>query len=157
MKHGFLKSSFFSSTIVEWNNLDYNLRNAPSIIVFKQNILKFIRLGPNKVYNVHKPTGLKLLTRLRLGLSHLCAHKFSHNFSDCLDERILNLQTVSSSNAHYIYPKEKPLWRKSVMLRFLILVQYENYNFYTLLFRNDKLSDFKTFAYSVQVLNISYR
>ena len=82
----FFKSSSFPSTIIEWNNLDYHLRNAPSVSVFKQNILKFIRLGPNKVYNVHNPTGLKLSTRLRLGLSHLRAHKFSHNFSDCLDE-----------------------------------------------------------------------
>ena len=34
-KHGFFKSSFFPSTIIEWNNLDYHVRNAPSISVFK--------------------------------------------------------------------------------------------------------------------------
>ena len=61
VKHRFFKSSFFPSIIIEWNNLDYHLRNAPSISVFKQNILKFIRLGHNKVYNVHSPTGLNLL------------------------------------------------------------------------------------------------
>ena len=38
--HGLFKSSFFTSTTIEWNNLDYHLRNAPSISVFKQNILK---------------------------------------------------------------------------------------------------------------------
>ena len=43
-------------------------------------------VGPNEVYNVYNPSGLKLLTRLRLGFSHLHAHKFSHNFRDCLDE-----------------------------------------------------------------------
>ena len=48
-KHGFFKISFFPSTIIEWNNLDYHLRNAPSISVFKQSILQFISLGPNKV------------------------------------------------------------------------------------------------------------
>ena len=84
VKHG----GFFCypSTIIEWNNSDYHLRNASSISISKQNILKFIRLGPNKVYNDHNPIGLKLLTRLRLGLIHLRARKFSHNFSDCLDE-----------------------------------------------------------------------
>ena len=29
--------------------------------------------------------GIKYLTRLRLGLSHLNDHKFRHNFQDCLD------------------------------------------------------------------------
>ena len=46
LKHGFLKSYFFLSTIIEWNSLDYYLRNAPFISAFKQNILKFICLGP---------------------------------------------------------------------------------------------------------------
>ena len=29
--------------------------------------------------------GIKYLTRLRLGLSHLNDHKFTHNFQDCLN------------------------------------------------------------------------
>ena len=45
VKHGFFKRSFFLSTIIERNNLDYHLHNAPSIRDFKQNIFKFIRLG----------------------------------------------------------------------------------------------------------------
>ena len=36
-----------------WNVLDYSLRNAPSTNVFKQNILKLIRLSPNKVFNIY--------------------------------------------------------------------------------------------------------
>ena len=67
--------------ISEWNNLDYSLRNTHSTNVFKQNILKLIRLGPYKVFNIYNPPGLKLLTKLRLGLSHLRGHKFNHNFS----------------------------------------------------------------------------
>ena len=50
------------------------------------------------------------------------AHKLNHNFSNFLDEftfveLISNLRTISSSNAHFIYPKDKLLWWKSVMLR----------------------------------------
>ena len=31
------------------------------------------------------PQGLKFLTRLRLGLSHLNEHRFRHNFKDCVN------------------------------------------------------------------------
>ena len=54
--------------------------------VFEQINLKFIRVGPNKVFNIYNPHGLKLLVRLRIGLKHLRGHKFKHNFSDRLDE-----------------------------------------------------------------------
>ena len=37
------------------------------------------------LYNFHNPSGIKLLTRLRLGLSHLNEHKFNHNFDDCVN------------------------------------------------------------------------
>ena len=66
-----------------------------------QSILKFIRLGPSKVYNVHKPSGLKLLARLRLGLIHLRAHKFNHNFTDCLDELRICRNNIECTN-HFI-------------------------------------------------------
>ena len=100
---------FFPSTIIDWNTLGYSSRDGPSIKTLKQNILKFILLGPNKVYNVHKPSELKLLTRLRLGMSQLRAHKFSHNFSDCFDARLIsNLRTISSANSHHIYPERNP-------------------------------------------------
>ena len=36
-------------------------------------------------FNIYKPSGLKLLTRLRLGLSHLIEHRFNHNFEDCIN------------------------------------------------------------------------
>ena len=83
--HNFLKNLFFPSTIIEWNKLDPGLRKAESLSVFKINILKFIRPSPNSVYNCHNPKGLKLITRLRLGLSHLRAHKFEHSFQDTVN------------------------------------------------------------------------
>ena len=30
VKHGVFKSFFLHPTVIEWNNLDYHLRNAPS-------------------------------------------------------------------------------------------------------------------------------
>ena len=52
--------------------------------MFKKELLKFIRPEPNSTYNINDTKGLKLLTRLRLGLSHLGDHKFRHNFQDCV-------------------------------------------------------------------------
>ena len=83
--HNFFKNSFFPSTIIEWNELDPGLRKAESLSLFKTNILKFIRPSPNSVYNCHNPKGLKFITRLRLGLSHLREHKFKHSFQDTIN------------------------------------------------------------------------
>ena len=83
--HNFFKNSFFPSTITEWNKLDPGLRKAESLSLFKTNILKFIRPLPNSVYNCHNPKGLKFITRLRLGLSHLREHKFKHSFQDTIN------------------------------------------------------------------------
>ena len=47
-------------------------------------VLKFIRPEPNSNYNTNDTKGLKLLTRLQLGLSHLGDHKLRHNFQDCV-------------------------------------------------------------------------
>ena len=43
---------------------------------FREARLIFIRSNKNKIYNVHDQVGTKLLTRVRLGFSHLCEHKF---------------------------------------------------------------------------------
>ena len=84
-KHNFFKNSFFPSTICEWNKLDPNLRNSESFLTFKKNILQFIRPATNSVYNCHNPKGIKLITRLCLGLNHLREHKFKHNFQESLN------------------------------------------------------------------------
>ena len=79
------KYSFFPYTIVEWNKLDINLQNVKSFQIFRNLLLKIRRPIQNSIFNVHGPVGIKYLTRLRLGLSHLNEHKFRHNFKDCLN------------------------------------------------------------------------
>ena len=85
VKHEYFRNSFFPSTVVGWNKIDNNIRNSISVSAFKKQILKFIRPSPNSTFNVHNPHGIKLLTRLRVGLSHLREHRFRHNFQDYLD------------------------------------------------------------------------
>ena len=72
-------------SIIEWNNLDPKLRNSENFSIFKNNILKFIRPKPNSFFNCCNLKGIRLITRLRLELSHLSEHKFKYNFRNCLN------------------------------------------------------------------------
>ena len=49
--------------------------------------------SPNTRFFCHNPNGIKLLTRLLLGLSHPRENKFRHSLQDCVNSR---------SNASYI-------------------------------------------------------
>ena len=84
IKHNFFKNNFFPSAIIEWNKLDPAIRNAESLGIFKSNILKFFRPTPRSFFNCYNHKGIRLMTRLRLGLSHLREHKFNHNFQSSL-------------------------------------------------------------------------
>ena len=72
-------------TIEAWYSLDLSITNSNSLEFFKSKLLAFIRPGQRSIYNVFNPQGLKFLTRLRLGLSHLNEHRFRHNFKDCIN------------------------------------------------------------------------
>ena len=41
------------------------------------------------MFNIHNPAGIKLLTRLRLGLSHLNEHRFNHKFRNCTNPKCI--------------------------------------------------------------------
>ena len=78
------KYSFFPYAISEWNKLDLQIPKASSLLSFKNALLKLGQPVPNLYFNKHNPVGLKVLTRLQVGLSHLNEHKFKHNFSNCI-------------------------------------------------------------------------
>ena len=77
------RNSFFPYTVNKWNNLD-NINSSESYLMIRKRMLNLIRPNCNDTYGILTPTGLKLLARLRLGLSHLSNHKFNHNFKDCI-------------------------------------------------------------------------
>ena len=83
--HNFFKNSFFPSAINEWNKLDILIRNSSSYNIFRKSLLSFIRPECNSIYGIHNSIGIKLLTRLRLGLSHLREHKSKHGFLDTIN------------------------------------------------------------------------
>ena len=51
-----------------WNKLDFNHRNSESLNNFKKKLLNYMRALANKIIDTHNPLGIKLFTRLRLGL-----------------------------------------------------------------------------------------
>ena len=65
-KHDFFKNNFFSSTIIQWNEVDWNTKNSESTETFKKNIPWFIKKSPNSAFNWHSLKKIKLLPQLRL-------------------------------------------------------------------------------------------
>ena len=98
------KYSFFPSTLRDWFNLDSSIRNSESIAIFKSKLLSLIRPPQSNVYNIFNPIGLKLLTRLRLGFSHLNEHKVRHGFQDCLNPLCfcLSVKSKIEDTNHYL-------------------------------------------------------
>ena len=147
-RHNFFKDSFFPAVISEWNSLDINIRNSSSINVFKKELLKFIRPEPNSTYNINDIKGLKLLTRLRLGLSHLGDHKFRHNFQDCVSPMCYCGQDIETTT-HFLlhcpnhHCARKTLFDKINQVSGTILRQSDSTITKILLFGDNKL-DFET-------------
>ena len=90
--------------MLKMTTLDFNIRNSENLALFKKRILAFIRPSANSAFHCLNPNGLKLITRLRLGLSHLRFHKFKHSFQDTLNP-ICYCGTVETT-IHYLllYP-----------------------------------------------------
>ena len=113
-KHDYFKNSFFPSAITEWNKLECYVKNADSFDVFKKRILKLIRPPPKSIFNIHNPLGIKYLTRIRVGLSHLKEHKFRHNFQDSVDPMCSCASGVETTKhffplCKFQFPKTNPL------------------------------------------------
>ena len=64
-----------------------------------------MRPSSNFFYNCHNPFGIKYITRIRLGLSHLREHKFKHSFQDSINP-ICNCGNDVESATHFFlhYP-----------------------------------------------------
>ena len=79
------KTSFFPYTLIEWNKLDLDVWKSKSYATFRNTLLKLGRSIQRAIYSINNPVGLKLLTCLRLGLSHLNEHRFNHTFKNCIN------------------------------------------------------------------------
>ena len=114
VRHDFFKNSFFPSTVIEWNKIYKNIRKSESLNIFKKSNLEFIRPFQNRVYNCHNPKGIKLLTRLRVGLSHVVNRSLGTVFRILLIRyaiaaKILKAHLITFFTVWTFYMKEKTL------------------------------------------------
>ena len=94
------RNSFSTYIVNEWNNLDNIIKSSESYLMFRKRMINLIRHKGNDTYGIHNPTGLKLLNRLRLGLSHLNDHKFNHNFKECIN-LLCSCSLSVENNVHF--------------------------------------------------------
>ena len=95
--------------------------NSESFNILKSKVLKFIRPKPNSFFNCLNPKGIKLIKRLRLGLSHIRDRQFSRLFQPICSCGI-QVETTVQDLLHcpnYYLPERKPFWTTS-NLSFLI-------------------------------------
>ena len=66
-------------------------------------ISNFIRPSPNSVFDIRNPKGIKLITRLILGLSHLREIEFKHSFQDTLNPLCNCGQHIESTTHFFLH------------------------------------------------------
>ena len=55
------------------------------------------------MHTCHNPIGIKYLTRLRLGFSHLCYYKFKHGFLDVVDQLCSSSSTTEKIFYYFLH------------------------------------------------------
>ena len=75
--------------LIQWNKLDTSICQSPSYSVFHNVLLDFMQPTANSTFGSNDVSGLKLLTRLGVGFSHLREHKFKHNFQGTINRLFL--------------------------------------------------------------------
>ena len=94
--------SFFPDALNSWNLLSSFIKSSPSLNVFKKRYMEFFNVTPNPIYGIHNPVGLKYLTRLRVGLSHLRSHKYLHKFKDTTSKFCICSNNTPETVEHYL-------------------------------------------------------
>ena len=100
INNNYFMNTFFPSATTEWNKLDLSSCKSASLNIFKSRLLRFVRPLENSVFTCHNPIGIKYLTRIRLGFSHLRYHKFKHGFLDAIDP-LCSCSTGIENTVHY--------------------------------------------------------
>ena len=98
-KSEYFKNSFIPNVIYEWNKLDPQIRSSASYNLSRNTLLNYISPAHRKTFNINDSVAVKLLTRLRLGFSHLHEHTFKHDFRDILNP-LCPCSTEATTTAH---------------------------------------------------------
>ena len=107
---------------------------------FWKMLLNFIRPIGHSTHKISDPLRIKLLTRLRLGFSHLSEHKFKYNFADSLSPLCSCSLETESTLLFFLYAAKitllyaGPLWlfKKNINVfecKWLRVILHGNKNF----------------------------
>ena len=123
--------------------------------IFKKLIKKFIIPEPNRISSAQNFEGLKLLTRRRLGLSHLADIISRHNFQDCIKLMIRRSkqQAVLLHCLNYRCRSET-LFKKNNLIDSNILQQNNLSITKDLIFGSEKLEDDKNDALLTSTIEV---
>ena len=105
--------------------------------------MEFIRPSPNSIFDIYNPYGIKLLTRLRLGLRHLNEHKFKHGFNDTINPICICGGDIESINHFFLQCPEYCEARQTLFDNFqridkMLLSQNESLSTHLLLYGDPK-------------------
>ena len=95
--------------------MDPQVTHIDSYSNFRNSLLKSIRPLPNSIFNACDPVGIQLLTRLRVGLSHLREHKFRHGFNDIVNPFCPCLMEVESVSHFFLRCQNYIIHRNDLM------------------------------------------
>ena len=101
--YNFFKHYFFSSAVIEWNRLDSRLWSIKSLTDFRKNILSFIRPKANSLFDCSSSKGLKFVTRLCLGFSHLREHELKYSFQGSSNPLCFCSLDVESTICYFLH------------------------------------------------------
>ena len=120
----------------QWLKPHLNIRNSASLNAFKKKLLNFIRPCSNSIFDIHKPLGIKLLTRLHLGLIPLHEHKFRHCFQDTLNPLCECAKDIESTMPFFLHCTNFLIPRQTLFQNNNISSQSETQLSQTLLYGN---------------------
>ena len=93
------KSYFFPWTITEWNSLDIKICSS-AYTTFKKHLIYEFKSVPNSLFNIQNTIGIKLLTRVRLGFSHLNKNRYNHKSKNRVNPKCI-FSSENESKFHF--------------------------------------------------------
>ena len=118
-----VKTSFFPSTIADWNKLDIITKESRSKASFKKRMLNKIRPKKSSYFGMTDNDRIKYITMLRMNLSPLRAHKHKYNFADISDPLCIVCKTPENTEHYLLHCKSYALSRVTLLRKVSLVVK----------------------------------
>ena len=116
------RNSFYPDSVRSWNKIGSVLRNSINLKSFKTNILALVRPKSKSIFDIHN----KRLYQLRVGLSPLHDHKWTHKFSDTLSNKCVTCNRPENLE-HYFLHCTRFVEARCTLLSFIMTLNIVNF------------------------------